>query len=181
MADDEWRYYQRDGNGMVRQTTNETAKVSMAWIYTPEGMVLFGEEGPVTYLDCGSGGIYDWSTGLIFKGGRFFDPLTGIWISLISLIVWQSGRYANQTGLDRKRKKLLFLLFLTLSLFALSGVSLKNQHLAQRLNPAVHQHRCRQHQQTCQFQAHQPRLRRMCHKPLHLFHLLRRQYFNPQK
>ncbi|NIT61333.1 MAG: hypothetical protein GWN00_35545, partial [Aliifodinibius sp.] len=49
-TDEEWRFYQRDGNNMVRQTTNDTAKVTLAWTYTPQGMVLVGEEGPVTYL-----------------------------------------------------------------------------------------------------------------------------------
>jgi hypothetical protein len=123
-ADEEWRYYQRDGNGMVRQTTNETAKVTLAWTYTPEGMVLVGEEGPVTYLDCGTGGIYDWSTGLIFKNGRFFDPTVGIWTTLSGVVVYHHAGWAR--GRKRKNKKgknrrFLLLLLLVIVAIVLTG------------------------------------------------------------
>jgi YD repeat-containing protein len=72
----EWRYYYRDGNpltgsGLVRQTTNSAAKITLAWACSPEGAVLIGEKGSVTNLGCGD--IYDWSTGLIYEGGRYFD------------------------------------------------------------------------------------------------------------
>jgi YD repeat-containing protein len=123
-VDEEWRYYQRDGNHMVRQTTNETADVTLAWTYTPEGMVLVGEEGPVTYLDCGTGGIYDWSTGLIFKDGRFFDPTTGIWITLSGVVVYYKvGQARDRRRKSRKGKKrrLLLLLLLIIVAMALAG------------------------------------------------------------
>jgi YD repeat-containing protein len=123
-AEEEWRYYQRDGNHMVRQTTNETAEVTLAWTYTPEGIVLVGEEGPVTYLDCGSGGIYDWSTGLIFKDGRFFDPSTGIWITLSGVVVYyhvgQARGRKRKFGKGKKRRVLLLLLLVLVAL-ALAG------------------------------------------------------------
>jgi hypothetical protein len=46
------------------------------------------------------GGIYDWSTGLIFKGGRYFDPTLGLWLALGPLVVVQSwrGRKRKQRG-----------------------------------------------------------------------------------
>ncbi len=75
-ASKEWRFYQRDGNSLVRQTTNEQEDITMAWTFSPEGAVVLGEEGPVTNLDCGNNATYDWSTGLIFKNGRYFDPRT---------------------------------------------------------------------------------------------------------
>jgi hypothetical protein len=39
----------------------------------------------VSHLVCG--GVYDWSTGLIHKGGRYFDPALGIWLALGPLVV----------------------------------------------------------------------------------------------
>ena len=61
-ATKEWRYYQRDGNSLVRQTTNEQEDITLAWTFSPEGAVVLGEEGSVTNLDCGSNATYDWST-----------------------------------------------------------------------------------------------------------------------
>lgn len=87
---EEWRYYHRDGNSLVRQTSNAQAEVTLAWTYSPEGAVLVGEEGPVTNLDCGGNATYDFSTGLIFKNGNYFDPNTGIWITLGGMFVWQA-------------------------------------------------------------------------------------------
>jgi hypothetical protein len=46
-------------------------------------------------------GVYDWSTGLIFTGGRYFDPTLGIWIALSPLIVlqgWSPGRKRRRKG-----------------------------------------------------------------------------------
>jgi YD repeat-containing protein len=75
-----WRYYQRDGEGLVRQTTDQTATITLAWTFSPDGGVVLGEEGPVTHLGCEDDAVYDWSTGLIFKNGRYFDPELGIWL-----------------------------------------------------------------------------------------------------
>jgi len=47
--------------------------------------LLEGPDGPVSRLVCG--GVYDQSTGLLYKGGRYFDPLLGIWLALLPLIV----------------------------------------------------------------------------------------------
>ncbi|MCP4363326.1 MAG: hypothetical protein GY796_35450, partial [Chloroflexi bacterium] len=99
----EWRYYHRDGNNMVRQTTNEQAKVTLAWTYSPEGMILLGEEGPVTNLDCANNATYDWSTGLLFKHGNYFDPNTGIWITLSGVIVYQA--WVPQKGKKPKGRR----------------------------------------------------------------------------
>ena len=62
---EEWRYYHRDGNNLVRQTTNSAAEITLAWAYSPDGAVLTGAKGPVTNLGCDD--IYDWSTGLVYK------------------------------------------------------------------------------------------------------------------
>ncbi|MFP4396243.1 MAG: hypothetical protein ACLFTI_13380, partial [Anaerolineales bacterium] len=47
-------------------------EVVSAWLFDPDGTVLEGPNGPVSHLICG--GVYDWSTGLIYRGGRYFDP-----------------------------------------------------------------------------------------------------------
>jgi hypothetical protein len=36
--------------------------------------------------------VYDWSTGLLYRGGRYFDPALGIWLALLPLLVVQGGR-----------------------------------------------------------------------------------------
>jgi hypothetical protein len=96
----EWRYYHRDGQPLVRQTSNSDGEITLVWAYSPEGAVLLGEKGPVTNLDCGA--IYDWSTGLIYKGGRYFDPNLGIWTSLAPYVVWQGWPLRAKR---RKRQK----------------------------------------------------------------------------
>ncbi|HSH05115.1 MAG TPA: hypothetical protein VLL52_21550 [Anaerolineae bacterium] len=65
-TDAQWQYYHRDGNGLVRHTTSSTGTLLLSWTYSPEGLVLEGEENLITNLDCGMGGVYDWSTGLIY-------------------------------------------------------------------------------------------------------------------
>jgi len=89
-ADDEWLYYLADGSGYVRQGVDEQGQVVSAWLFDPDGALLEGPEGPVSHLICG--GVYDWSTGLIYKDGRYFDPLLGIWLALAPLVVVQSWR-----------------------------------------------------------------------------------------
>jgi YD repeat-containing protein len=122
---EEWRYYQRDGRGMVRQTTNLNATITLAWAYSPDGAVVLGEKGPVTYLDCGSGAVYDWSTGLVFKNGRYFDPTLGIWITLAGMIIWLSQHSFLQKRVHRIRKRQGQSLFLltALVILVLSGCS----------------------------------------------------------
>ena len=61
-----------------------------AWRFDPDGTVLEGPHGPVSHLICG--GVYDWSTGLLYRGGRYFDPALGIWLALLPLAVVQGGR-----------------------------------------------------------------------------------------
>jgi YD repeat-containing protein len=120
---EEWRYYQRDGRRMVRQTTNLNATVTLAWAYSPDGAVVLGEKGPVTYLDCGSGAVYDWSTGLVFQNGRYFDPTLGIWITLVGMIIWLSQHSFLQKRGHRNRKRQGQSLFLltVLVILVLSG------------------------------------------------------------
>jgi YD repeat-containing protein len=119
----EWRYYLYDSNSNVRQTTNAQAEVTLAWKYSPEGIVLFGEEGPVTHLVCEGNGIYDFSTGLIFKNGNYFDPNTGIWIVLGSIGVWNSWHldFSDRKRKDKRSKRKFFLLILLLFIFLLAG------------------------------------------------------------
>jgi YD repeat-containing protein len=94
--DDSWLYYLNDAEGLVRQGTDAQGEVISAWLFDPDGTVLEGPEGPVSHLVCG--GVYDWSTGLIYKDGGYFDPMLGIWLALAPLIVVQSWR-------GRKKKR----------------------------------------------------------------------------
>jgi hypothetical protein len=73
-----------------RDTADDQEQVVSGWLFDPDGAVLEGPEGPVSHLVCG--GVYDWSTGLIYKGGRYFDPTLGIWLVLMPLVVVQSWR-----------------------------------------------------------------------------------------
>ncbi len=121
-ATTEWRYYQYDGNSLVRQTTNSQAEVTLAWTFSPEGAVILGEEGPVTHMGCEGDTIYDWSTGLIFKRGRYFDPNTGIWLSMAPALVWQRSQRLNRRQrrqYDKQRRiYILFLLLFVMLLLA---------------------------------------------------------------
>ena len=66
-----WLYYLHDAEGYVRQGADAEGDVVSAWLFDPDGTVLEGPNGPVSHLICG--GVYDWSTGLIYRGGRYFD------------------------------------------------------------------------------------------------------------
>ena len=124
LASEEWRYYQHDGSKLVRQTTDRAANVTLAWAYSPTGMVLLGEKGPVTHLGCEGDAIYDWSTGLIFKNGQYFDPTNGIWLTLSGAVVYQAKLYPKRKwSKGKKRFYMLFLLiFITLILVGCGGV-----------------------------------------------------------
>jgi hypothetical protein len=45
--------------------------------------------------------VYDWSTGLLYKGGRYFDPMLGIWLALMPLmvVVQRRGQRKTRRGL----------------------------------------------------------------------------------
>jgi hypothetical protein len=96
LRDDEWLYYQHDGDRMVRQGTDAEGEVASTWLFDPDGTMLEGPDGPVSHLICG--GVYDWSTGLIYRGGRYFDPNLGIWLALVPLVVVQSWRRRKKKG-----------------------------------------------------------------------------------
>lgn len=121
--DSEWRYYHQDGNHLVRQTTNIQATVTLAWTYSPDGAIVLGEEGPVTHLGCDGNTTYDFSTGLIFKNGRYFDPNTGIWLTLSGLVVWNEWQTSvkNRNKKRQRRKRLFLLLLLFLVIITLVG------------------------------------------------------------
>jgi YD repeat-containing protein len=93
-----WLYYLPDASGYVRQGTDSQGQVTSAWTFDPDGTVLMGPQGLVSHLVCG--GVYDWSTGLIYRGGRYFDPSLGIWLALTPLVVMQSWR-----GRGRKKRR----------------------------------------------------------------------------
>ncbi|MCA9979054.1 MAG: hypothetical protein KC413_25005, partial [Anaerolineales bacterium] len=97
-----------------RQTTDGQGAVTLTWAYSPEGAVIFGEEGPVTHLGCEA--TYDWSTGLIFKNGSYFDPNTGIWITMGGLVVWSNWQPSPQRSRKQRRRRLLWLALLFLLL-----------------------------------------------------------------
>jgi hypothetical protein len=103
-------YYLNDATGYVRQGADEQGQVTSNWLFDPDGTVLEGSQGPVSHLICG--GVYDWSTGLIFKGGRYFDPSLGIWLALTPLVVLQSWR-----GRKRKRRGMPWYTLLLLAVF----------------------------------------------------------------
>ena len=118
--DTEWRYYQRDAKSLVRQTTNEAATITLAWTFSPEGGVLLGEEGPVTHLGCGDDAVYDWSTGLIFKSGGYFDPSLGIWLTMGGAIIWHNAIPGSRRKRKRKDKKRRWVLIVLLLLVVLT-------------------------------------------------------------
>jgi YD repeat-containing protein len=97
-AEDEWLYYLNDATGYVRQGADAQGEVMSSWLFDPDGTMLEGPQGLVSHLICG--GVYDWSTGLIFKGGGYFDPNLGIWLALVPLVMIQSWR-----GRKRKRRR----------------------------------------------------------------------------
>jgi hypothetical protein len=124
---EEWRYYHRDGANLVRQTTNSQAEITLAWAYSPDGAVLIGAKGPVTNLGCGD--IYDWSTGLVYKNGRYFDPNLGIWTTLTPYLIWQNYKSQKRAGKSRRKRrdrKRLFMLLLVLLVVALALAGCNN-------------------------------------------------------
>ena len=96
LRDGEWLYYLGDGDGLVRQGADGEGNVTADWLFDPDGTVLEGPEGPVSHLVCG--GVYDWSTGLIYKNHNYFDPRLGIWLALAPLVVVQSWRGRKRRG-----------------------------------------------------------------------------------
>ncbi len=110
-------YYLTDGRGYVRQLADADGAIVDAWLYTPDGGIMSGPAGPVSHLVCG--GIYDWSTGLIYKGGRYFDPTMGIWLALSPLMVVGLGQRKIR-GKKQQQSRWYFLLVLVV--LAASGI-----------------------------------------------------------
>ncbi len=95
VRDEEWLYYLPDGDAYVRQGADAQGEVVSSWRFDPDGTLLEGPEGPVSHLVCS--GVYDWSTGLLYKDGRYFDPTLGIWLALMPLLVIQGwGKKAKR-------------------------------------------------------------------------------------
>ena len=127
-GDSSWRHYIYDGNGYVRQTVNENAEPTFAWTFSPEGAVILGEEGPVTHLSCTGDAIYDFSTGLIYKNGRYYDPSQGIWLSTgaVGIVMGLGQKRGNRAQRRRERKlgrgkKHLWLILFVLLILLLVG------------------------------------------------------------
>ncbi len=76
--------------------------------------MLEGPNGPVSHLICG--GVYDGSTGLIYRGGRYFDLNLGIWLALTPLLVVQGWR-------RRRRGEHPWVLLLCVGLFAVGSLA----------------------------------------------------------
>jgi hypothetical protein len=51
-----WLYYLNDATGYLRQGVDAADEVVSGWLFDPDGTVLEGPEGPVSYLVCG--GVY---------------------------------------------------------------------------------------------------------------------------
>ena len=115
----DWSYYLADGAGRVRQVADEAGQVDSAWSYTVLGEVLSGPKGLHVLLKCPDG-VYDWSTGLVFSNGRYFDPALGIWLSLLPLM-FVSGYINRGKRNRRKRLKWGMLLFVVLVLTLVAG------------------------------------------------------------
>ncbi len=123
--DTKWRYYLRDGSNLVRQTTNQTATITLAWAFSPNGGIILGEDNGVSHLSCKGDGVYDWSTGLIFKNGKYFDPSLDIWLIAPVLFIWPAQQYRKRRkGLNRNRKLQLFSipLLLLIVFVAIGGI-----------------------------------------------------------
>ncbi len=108
-------YYLSDGPGYVRQAADAAGTVVDAWLYTPAGGVMAGPQGPVSHLVCG--GIYDWSTGLLYRGGRYFDPTLSIWLALgVGMVVqgWREKR--------RKQRGFVWILLMLLVVLGAGGL-----------------------------------------------------------
>ncbi len=89
-AGDDWLYFLNDAPGYVRQGTDEVGRVTGSWLFDPDGTILAGPQDLVSHLICG--GVYDWSTGLVYRDGRYFDPMLGIWLALMPLVVFQAWK-----------------------------------------------------------------------------------------
>ena len=87
LRDGDWLYYLSDAEGLVRQGTDAQGDLVSAWLFDPDGALLEGPDGPVSHLICG--GVYDQSTGLLYKGGRYF--VLRFALDAAQIPVWVSG------------------------------------------------------------------------------------------
>ena len=97
LRDGAWLYYLPDAEGLVRQGTDAQGEVASAWLFDPDGAVLEGPDGPVSHLVCG--GVYDQSTGLLCKGGRYF--ILRFALDATQIPVWASGWRCSRLAASR--------------------------------------------------------------------------------
>ena len=74
--EDEWAYHLRDGEGSVRQSAGESGAITLARAYKPFGGIL-EEQGLYETAFGFLGAQLDRSSGLLYAGGRYYDPATG--------------------------------------------------------------------------------------------------------
>jgi len=106
-------YYLNDTAGHVRQGADASGAIVSTWLFDPDGTVLEGPDGPVSHLVCG--GVYDGSTGLIYRDGHYFDPNLGIWLALMPLLVVQGWR--------KRKERRQWVLLLCVGLFAVGSMA----------------------------------------------------------
>ncbi len=78
--DGEWHYPLRDSNSSVRQTVDENGTVTSGQTYKPFGEIL-QEGGPYQSAFGFLGAQLDRVSGLLYVGGRYYDPVTGRYLT----------------------------------------------------------------------------------------------------
>ncbi|MFQ6102575.1 MAG: RHS repeat-associated core domain-containing protein [Anaerolineae bacterium] len=73
---DGWAYHLRDGTGSLRQVADESGAVTLARAYEPFGGIL-QEQGLYETAFGFLGAQLDRISGLLYAGGRYYDPATG--------------------------------------------------------------------------------------------------------
>jgi len=75
-----WTYHLRDGEGSLRQTADENGTITLARTYQPLGGIL-EEEGRYETAFGFLGAQLDRVSGLLYAGGRYYDPATGRYLT----------------------------------------------------------------------------------------------------
>jgi RHS repeat-associated protein len=72
----EWAYHLRDGESSLRQVADESGAITLLRAYKPFGGIL-QEQGPYETAFGFLGAQLDRVSGLLYSGGRYYDPATG--------------------------------------------------------------------------------------------------------
>jgi len=76
----EWAYQLRDGTGSVRQVADGSGNITLARTYKPFGGIL-QEQGTYETAFGFLGAQLDRVSGLLYAGGRYYDPATGRYLT----------------------------------------------------------------------------------------------------